>query len=894
MKRLVSILLAVSLLAAVISFAGCGTSTPYEVSGLVLDDEGKGLAEVTITFTGGYSGTATTDSTGYWEAAVKGRTTVTPSKPGYAFDPQSRLVTKAVSNVDFTGSVDLEFYETTSMMPESEKPNIAYVSEDRSTITFATASDYVRSLAPGDVIVGGPSPQAEYGLLQRVLSVSPDGLSVETEDATFADVIKEGVIEGSSTFTLEDLASEAAMQGAKVSSADEGITLTIDKEFETGLKLSGSLTFFKDIGLELFANYSDGLYGLEFLTSVGMEASLAIACEGETVVEKENVIYKFIGKQPIWVYGIPVLPVFKIVAGVTGDIGGPFNAEVSFEREIGAGFQYQKGLPIQPITIINGDGLVTEDPSISASVSAKFYVGAKFELLAWGFVGPWAEMDLYSKAEAEVKIILGEWDPRLKYDFGVGIDFAAGLEVDLFGIPGFTGELGIGPFDLAYLPIFYGVSGIVKEANTGFGVSGVEIQFRDSRDASIEDSSVITNSRGYWSKFLHTPFLQRASERIVTPVKEGMIFEPRETRVSSGDNDVDFDAAYASEWMYSVSGRVTDPFGDEVSGVTISFSGGFGSVTTAIDGTWSKSGLEGSITVTPSRSGWIFSPSSINVSGYSSSVNFVAATLPILNLNSRICAGGANTGAIKQNGEVLLTGYVDGLDTTGWTSIIDFAIDDLHVVGLKNDGTLIGMGDIPTEVLNWSDVVDVELGRFHVLALKSDGTVVAAGSNSYGQLEVSSWSDIIAISAGDNTSVGLKSDGTVVAVGNNEYGQMDVRDWSGIVRVDAGQAHTVGLKYDGTVVAAGRNLYGQLEVSSWSDIIAISVGNEHTLGLKSSGDVIAIGWNWMGETELSEWHDVIEIAAGTYHSVGLKSDGTVLSKGANHYGQLSTETWDLW
>ena len=66
---------------------------------------------------------------------------------------------------------------------------------------------------------------------------------------------------------------------------------------------------------------------------------------------------------------------------------------------------------------------------------------------------------------------------------------------------------------------------------------------------------------------------------------------------------------------YSVSGYVKDEAGNGIAGVTISFSGGYEAVTTDSEGHWSKEGLSGSVTVTPSKEGYTFTPSSITATG---------------------------------------------------------------------------------------------------------------------------------------------------------------------------------------------------------------------------------------------------------------------------------------
>ncbi len=74
---------------------------------------------------------------------------------------------------------------------------------------------------------------------------------------------------------------------------------------------------------------------------------------------------------------------------------------------------------------------------------------------------------------------------------------------------------------------------------------------------------------------------------------------------------------------YSVSGCVTYN-GNGLQGVTISFSDGLPSVVTDSQGDWSQGGLTGSVVVTPSLSGYTFTPSSLTVSGAGNNVDFTA------------------------------------------------------------------------------------------------------------------------------------------------------------------------------------------------------------------------------------------------------------------------------
>ena len=75
----------------------------------------------------------------------------------------------------------------------------------------------------------------------------------------------------------------------------------------------------------------------------------------------------------------------------------------------------------------------------------------------------------------------------------------------------------------------------------------------------------------------------------------------------------------------------------------------------------------------------------------------------------------------------------------------------------------------------------ISAGLYHTVGLRNDGTVIAVGDNKNGQCNVSKWTDIIAVSAGDNHTVGLRSDGTVVSTRS----EGDISKWKNIVAISA-------------------------------------------------------------------------------------------------------------
>lgn len=96
-----------------------------------------------------------------------------------------------------------------------------------------------------------------------------------------------------------------------------------------------------------------------------------------------------------------------------------------------------------------------------------------------------------------------------------------------------------------------------------------------------------------------------------------------------------------------------------------------------------------------------------------------------------------------------------------------------ELVGIREDGTAdviiatessVAYGR--TQITTWDSLTDICLGESHVVGLRDDGTVVAAGSNHSGQCDVEDWHDIVYLKAGKNCTLGIDKDGKLWMVGS--------------------------------------------------------------------------------------------------------------------------------
>ena len=100
----------IALVVLPLTLTGCigggGGSKSYTASGKVVDGNGDGIDGVKILVTGSKSATTTTKNGGeYALTGLTGICTLTPILEGYTFEPNNREISKASTNVEFTGTM---------------------------------------------------------------------------------------------------------------------------------------------------------------------------------------------------------------------------------------------------------------------------------------------------------------------------------------------------------------------------------------------------------------------------------------------------------------------------------------------------------------------------------------------------------------------------------------------------------------------------------------------------------------------------------------------------------------------------------------------------------------------------------------------------------------------
>ena len=265
--------------------------------------------------------------------------------------------------------------------------------------------------------------------------------------------------------------------------------------------------------------------------------------------------------------------------------------------------------------------------------------------------------------------------------------------------------------------------------------------------------------------------------------------------------------------------------------------------------------------------------------------------------------------AVTRDGQVRATGInSDGqcnTNTYDWRDMIAVSAGAFFTVGLRADGTVIGVGrnDFKQlDVKNWTQIKKISAGARHTVGLREDGTLLACGQSRHGECKVAHWRNIVHVVAGQDCTFGIKKDGRVLVAGNNRNGSLDVSHLENVADIAyAAPGRILALLKDGTIARVGRENYMRKNFSSFRSIRQISAAPDYFAALGENGTVQLLAYFWQDsgvEAATTDWRDIIAIAAGRHHIIGWKSNSTLLSEMlhpdlANNKGQLNITRWEM-
>jgi hypothetical protein len=418
----------------------------------------------------------------------------------------------------------------------------------------------------------------------------------------------------------------------------------------------------------------------------------------------------------------------------------------------------------------------------------------------------------------------------------------------------------------------------------------------------------------------------------VTPSKSGYTFSPTSVDIAlaaANVTDQNFTASGVAN-TYSVSGTVS---GAIVAGVTISLRGGTGiiSTTTDVNGNYSFTAVaEGSYELTPSKTGYTFSPGCVfiavvgaSLAGQDFTSSAVAETYSI---------SGTVSGATAAGVEVSLSGYVTASGTGANCSIptrstVTDAGGNYLFAGLLSDGsysttpTKSGYMFLPasrTSYLSGANVTDQNFTAYSWSSFPGETTnqlngvwgssssdVWAVGSSAtILRWNGSDWSQVLSNTNDDLNAVWGSSGNDVWAVGSSgTLLHWNGNDWSKVASKTNEQINAIWGSSSQDVWAVG--WYGTIlhwNGTNWSSVPSGTVNPLNGVWGSAANDVWAVGdgggggvilhwngteWATIYPTPLGPW-----VVASGFFGVWGSSPDDVWAVGVGNGGSGHTWRWN--
>ncbi len=253
-----------------------------------------------------------------------------------------------------------------------------------------------------------------------------------------------------------------------------------------------------------------------------------------------------------------------------------------------------------------------------------------------------------------------------------------------------------------------------------------------------------------------------------------------------------------------------------------------------------------------------------------------------------VLAGKYHSLGLCEDGTVVFAGWNihEQGNVSEWRGIRLLRSTDTYTVGIDWEGKLYTSGKklpFAPELLDmnkWSDLIDLAVSEHHMVGLRRDGRVVGVGDhtcgarNEKGELtDLFQWYGVRSIAVGDGFTAGLCYGGHVLTAGRNDYGQCDTGAWHSIVSVCCGRTFTAALTVEGRVLTVGQHMSDSKQnlspdeisgaVMTWekaestgyepfhtqwmTDVLALNCGEEHLVAVDRYGQVMAEGLDLDGQ-----------------------------------------------
>ena len=337
------------------------------------------------------------------------------------------------------------------------------------TLTFDDTQIDPASIQTSDVLVAQPTAKTPEGYLRRVLSVTQAGgkVTIETTQATLADVIEKGSIDVTGTIETDDVGSAGAMTmtdarsvdpthvdvefdglqmeaaridpRASLGSADIRLDRTLyesgDLEVRTegNIHFDGAFTFNASFG---YLGYWSGpwwgrypVFGLREVKFVAyLNQSLSLNLISELTIasfEKEIELAEFRLPSPVvWVGPVPIYieNTLTPVVGVSASLGAGLDVSVYQWARASLGIRWRHTSGWSPIRSWSSGYSYAVSGAVTAN--ARAWLGARIDSQLYGVAGPYFQPEVFLEFDAATNA-----NPWWTLDAGLAAQFGGAIDV---------------------------------------------------------------------------------------------------------------------------------------------------------------------------------------------------------------------------------------------------------------------------------------------------------------------------------------------------------------------------------------------------------------------------------------------------------------------------------
>jgi len=309
-------------------------------------------------------------------------------------------------------------------------------------IRFADVDLSAVQFTPGQIIVTDVTEEIPFGLLRKVVEVNPTGdnmVDLVTVQATIEEAIPDGWFEADYS-EIASLLDQTANQygGGKLMKAASAPMSLAPIEFPVNEVLyddghGGLVTAIGNIEVtpdfDLFVKTSGGsmeYFKFENKTTVKSKITITSGIQYSDSIVK-NVYEKILPtiKIPVASTGlvIPLTPRLVVSVGLNGKVSTGISFGAEYNNTITASAIWQNSWDVIRVTDPN---IQLFPPAFKTKVSAKVFARPRLELMLFGVVGPYAQVDGYYKLDASPED--NPW-----WTLKAGVDGEIGVSFELFG-----------------------------------------------------------------------------------------------------------------------------------------------------------------------------------------------------------------------------------------------------------------------------------------------------------------------------------------------------------------------------------------------------------------------------------------------------------------------------